>query len=69
MGKRPAAVDLAIWLLWLQVAAGLVVAVLVVVLREDLEEAWSPGRSGDSTVEQLDFVPVILVLYGVVAVT
>jgi len=69
MGKRPASVDLASWLLWLQVAAGLVVSVLVVIFREDLEEAWSPGRSGDSTVQPLEFVPVILVLYGVVAVT
>jgi len=69
MGKRPASVDLASWLLWLQVVAGLVVSVLVVIFREDLEEAWSPGRSGDSTVQPLEFVPVILVLYGVVAVT
>ena len=69
MDKRPAAVDLASWLLWLQVVAGLVVSVLVVVLHEDLEEAWSPGRSGDSTLQPLDFVPVILVLYAVVAVT
>lgn len=69
MEKRPAAVDLATWLLLLQVASGLVVSVLVVVFREDLEEAWSPGSSGDSTVQPLDFVPVILVLYVVVAVT
>lgn len=69
MGKRPASVDLASWLLWIQVAAGLVVCVLVVVFREDLREAWSPGRSGDSTVQPLDFVPVILVLYSVVAIT
>lgn len=69
MGKRPAAVDLAVWLLWIQVVAGLVVCVLVVVFREDLEDAWSPGRSGDSTVQPLEFVPVILVLYGVIAIT
>ncbi len=69
MGKRPAAVDLAVWLLWIQVVAGLVVCVLVVVFREDLEEVWSPGRSGDSTVQPLEFVPVILVLYGVIAIT
>ena len=56
MGKRPAAVDLATWLLWLQVVAGLVISVLVVVFREDLEEAWSPGRSGDSTVQPLDWL-------------
>ena len=44
-------------------------SILVVVFREDLEEVWSPGRSGDSTVQQLEFVPVILVLYGVIAIT
>lgn len=69
MGKRPASVDLASWLLWILVAGGFVVSVLVVVFREDLREAWSPGRSGDSTVQPLEFVPVILVLYAVVAVT
>lgn len=69
MGKRPAAIDLASWLLWIQVLAGLVVSVLVVLFRDDLEEAWSPGRSGDSTVQPLDFVPVILVLYAVIAIT
>jgi len=69
MGKRPAAIDLASWLLWIQVLAGLVVSVLVVIFRDDLQEAWSPGRSGDSTVQPLEFVPVILVLYGVIAIT
>ncbi|PWN03568.1 hypothetical protein DJ010_05525 [Nocardioides silvaticus] len=69
MGKRPAAIDLASWLLWIQVLAGLVVSVLVVIFREDLREAWSPGASGDSTVQPLEFVPVILVLYGVIALT
>lgn len=69
MEKRPAAIELASWLLWIQVVAGFVVCVLVVVFRDDLEEAWSPGRSGDSTVQPLDFVPVILVLYGVITLT
>lgn len=68
MSKRPAAVELATWLLWTLVVAGLVVSVLVVLFRHDLEEAWSPGPSGDSTVRPLAFVPVILVLYAVVAV-
>ncbi|KAA1417931.1 hypothetical protein F0U44_14940 [Nocardioides humilatus] len=69
MGKRPASVDFASWLLWFEVIVGFVVSILVVVFRDDLQEAWSPGRSGDSTVQPLDFVPVILVLYGVIAVT
>ena len=69
MSKRPASIDVAIWLLWGMILAGLTVSVLVVVYRDDLEDAWSPGRSGDSTVQPLEFVPVILVLYLVIAVT
>ena len=44
MEKRPAAIDLASWLLWLQVASGLVVSVLVVVflpsVRKKREEVF-----------------------------
>lgn len=69
MTDRPASVELAAWLLRVQVLAGLVVSVLVVVYRDDLAEVWSPDGSGDSSVQPLDFVPVILVLYGVIAIT
>jgi hypothetical protein len=69
MEKRPPSVDIASWLLWFEVAVGLVVSILVVAFRGELQEAWSPGQSGDSTVQPLDFVPVILVLYGVIAIT
>ena len=69
MTKRPAAVEVATWLLWGLVVAGLVVSVLVIVYRDDLQEVWSPGRSGDSTVQPLEFVPVIIVLYLVIAAT
>lgn len=68
MTKRPPAVELACWLLWLLVAAGLLVCVMVVVQREDLGAVWSPMQVGDSTVQPVEFVPVILVLYGVTAV-
>lgn len=68
MTKRPAAVELASWLLWFLLAAGLLVCVLVVVYRDDLETVWSPMQDGDSTVQPVEFVPVILVLYGVTAV-
>lgn len=67
--ERPASVDLACYLLWLLVAAGLVVSVLVVVFRDRLAETWAPAPSGDSTIQPVDFVPVILVLYVVVAGT
>lgn len=68
MTKRPPAVELACWLLWFLVAAGLLVCVMVVVQREDLGAVWSPMQVGDSTVQPVEFVPVILVLYGVTAV-
>lgn len=68
MSKRPPAVELACWLLWVLVAAGLLVCVMVVVQRDDLGAVWSPMQVGDSTVRPVEFVPVILVLYGVTAV-
>lgn len=65
---RPPAVVIACWLLWSMVAAGLLVCVLVVTQRDDLGSVWSPMQVGDSTVQPVEFVPVILVLYGVTAV-
>ena len=62
-------VNLACYLLWALVAAGLVVSVLVVVYRDRLAEAWAPEPTGDSAVQPVDFVPVIVVLYVVVAGT
>ncbi|MEQ6901196.1 hypothetical protein [Nocardioides sp. YIM 152588] len=69
MTKRPVTVDLASWLLWLLVAAGLLMSVLVVAFRGDLNEVWSPMEAGDGTVQPTEFVPVVLVLYGVIAIT
>ncbi len=65
---RPPAVAIACWLLWFLNAAGLLVCVLVVFRRDDLGAVWSPMQVGDSTVQPVEFVPVILVLYGVTAV-
>ncbi|TNM45121.1 hypothetical protein FHP29_04750 [Nocardioides albidus] len=65
---RPPAVMIACWLLWFQIAAGLLVCTLVVTQRDDLGSVWSPMQVGDSTVQPVEFVPVILVLYGVTAV-
>jgi O-antigen/teichoic acid export membrane protein len=65
---RPPAVVIACWLLWVQVAAGVLVCALVVTQRDDLGSVWSPMQVGDSTVQPVEFVPVILVLYGVTAV-
>ena len=68
MTKRPPAVELSCWLLWLLVVAGALVCVMVVVKSDDLGAVWSPMQVGDSTVQPVEFVPVILVLYGVTAV-
>lgn len=67
MGQHPTSVTRAIQLLLGLVVAGLVVTVLVVVFREDLEEAWSAGHPADSAIEPLEFVPVVITLYVVVA--
>lgn len=68
MTRRPPAVSLACGLSWSLLAAGALVCVLVVVQRDDLGAVWSPMQVGDSTVRPVEFVPVILVLYGVIAV-
>lgn len=68
MTKRPPAVELACWLLWFLLAAGALVCLMVVVKSDDLGTVWSPMQVGDSTVQPVEFVPVILVLYGVMAV-
>ncbi|WP_370287541.1 hypothetical protein [Nocardioides sp.] len=68
MTKRPPAVDIACWMLWIQVVAGAAVCVMVVLRRDDLGAVWSPVQVGDSTVQPVEFVPVILVLYSVTAI-
>ncbi len=67
MGQHPTAVTRATQLLLGLLVAGLVVTVLVVVFRDDLEAAWSAGHPADSAIQPLDFVPVAIVLYVVVA--
>ncbi len=67
MAQQPTSVTRAIQLLFGLVVAGLVVTVLVVVFRDDLEEAWSAGHPADSAIQPLEFVPVVITLYIVVA--
>jgi len=67
MAQQPTSVTRAIQLLLGLLAAGLVVVVLVVVFRDDLEEAWSRGHPADSAIKPLEFVPVAIVLYIVVS--
>lgn len=68
MAQRPTSVTRAIQLLMVLLAAGLVVTVLVVVFRDDLDAAWTRGHPVDSAIEPLSFVPVVIVLYVVLAV-
>lgn len=49
---------------WAQVVVGVVTAVLVVVQREPLMDAWTAGQPPDSTIAPLSFVPVALVCCG-----
>ena len=67
MGQQPTSVTRAIQLLLGLLVAGLGVTVLVVIFRDDLDEAWSAGHPADSAIQPLDFVPVAITLYVVVA--
>jgi hypothetical protein len=67
MAQHPTSVTRAIQLLLGLLAAGFVVTVLVVVFREDLDEAWTAGHPADSAIKPLEFVPVVIVLYVVLA--
>lgn len=67
MGQHPTSVTRAIQLLLGLLVAGAVVTVLVVVFRDDLDEAWSAGHPADSAIKPLEFVPVTIVLYVVMA--
>lgn len=66
---RPHAVVLVSRLFWVLVAGGLGVSVLVVVRRHQIADGWAPLHPTDSTIRPVSFVPVVLVLYGFIAVT
>lgn len=67
--ERPHAVELVSRLFWTLVAGGLGVSVLVVVRRHQIADAWAPLHPTDRTIRPVSFVPVVLVLYGFIAVT
>ncbi|GAB3859605.1 hypothetical protein GCM10028801_21260 [Nocardioides maradonensis] len=67
--ERPHAVELVSRLFWAIVVGGLVVSVLVVVRRHQIADAWAPLHPTDRTIRPVSFVPVVLVLYGFVALT
>lgn len=67
--ERPYAVELVSRLFWALVLGGLGVSVLVVVRHRQIADGWAPLHPADSTIRPVSFVPVVLVLYGFIAVT
>ncbi len=61
---RPRALSWVTRGVWAQVVVGVTTAVLVVVEREALMDAWTSGQSPDSTIAPLSFLPVALVCCG-----
>ncbi len=64
---RPTTVTRATQLLLALMALGLVITVLVVVLGDELLDAWSAGHPPVSAIKPLVIVPVVVVMYIVVA--
>lgn len=60
--RRPASVDRAVRLLAVLVGLAILVAVLTVILRDDLLDSWSAGHPVDADIQQPAFVPVAIVL-------
>ncbi len=65
--QRPASVTWTVWaVVGLMVLTG-VIAVLTLVLRDELVDAWRSGKDDASSVQTPAFVPVALVMFLVVA--
>jgi hypothetical protein len=65
--QRPGSVTGAIWLLVALVALTGVTALLTVVFKDELIDAWASGRADAGSVEPPAFVPVAIVLFVVIA--
>ena len=65
--QRPGSVMAAIWLLVGLVALSGVTAVLSVVFKDELIDAWATSESASSSVEPPSFVPVAFTLFIVLA--
>jgi len=64
---RPASVKAAVWLTLALVALSAITAVLTIVFRSELTDAWESGRSDAGSVEPPSIVPVSVVMLIVVA--
>jgi len=67
--RRPQAVEVTSWLMWLLVVGGLAVSVVAVVRRDELADAWAPLHPTDTAIQPVTWLPVVLVLYAVIAIT
>ena len=64
---RPTSVAVAVWLTWALVALSGVIAVLSLVFKSELTDAWASGRVDSGSVKPPAIVPVVVVMLIVVA--
>jgi hypothetical protein len=64
---RPTSVVAAVWLTWGLVALSMVIALLTVVFKDELKDAWESGRPDAGSVQPPAIVPVAVVMLIVVA--
>jgi hypothetical protein len=64
---RPASVTMAVWMTWALVVLSGVTALLSLVFKGELTDAWKSGRVDSGSVEPPAIVPVVVVMLVVVA--
>ena len=64
---RPTSVAVAVWLTWALVALSGVIALLSLVFKSELTDAWASGRVDSGSVKPPAIVPVVVVMLIVVA--
>lgn len=64
---RPASVAWAVWLTWALVVLSGVIAILSLVFKSELTDAWASGRVDSGSVKPPAIVPVVVVMLIVVA--
>jgi hypothetical protein len=64
---RPASVAVAVWLTWALVVLSGIIAILSLVFKSELTDAWSSGRVDSGSVKPPAIVPVVVVMLIVVA--
>jgi hypothetical protein len=64
---RPVSVAVAVWLTWALVVLSGVIALLSLVFKSELTDAWASGRVDSGSVKPPAIVPVVVVMLVVVA--